>query len=621
MLRSPCMLFFPLIIGLAGFLSLQAVAADPEKSIFDFDDVPAATQPSPAPAVNPKVNPPVQPPATLPTQPAATVAIQPDRAVVRLSPPGAAVQADLLKMVREIFEKQYAATARDSRQALARNLLLEASKIRKNHAARFVLLKESLEVAVVAADVGLCSQALEALDRFFTVDVASISQDAAIRVLRQAPPDDPAVVAWVADVAGQLVAAEQYDSARKLAAMALTRPAARKNESVLARLKAAQSAVDEYEKVKPALAVLKTKPDDPAANLTAGRFLILIRVDWPAGLSHLAKCDKPKIKEAATHDLAKPAGSAEQFDVAGLWWALAREDVALQARFEERAAHWYTQARPQLEELKRALAEKRIADVTARASSSGISVVRTPAGGDIKLPGKSTPVAQPARELTLDLGNKITLKVVRIPAGRFVMGSPETEKGRDKGETQHEVTITKPFYVGVTEVTQEQYAAVMESTPSHLPDKTDPVHYLTWDEAAAFCRKLSQITGKTVRLPTEAEWEYAARNEDKDVDKYAWHDRNSDKQVHPVGQKNPNAWGLYDMQGNLWEWCQDWYADYPNGPATDPTGPATGDKRVLRGGSYGSRWGDCRPANRSCNVPGHRNARHGFRVVVVVGAE
>ena len=606
-----------LLIVLAGLVSLQVAAADPGKSIFDFDDVPATTQPSPAPAANPridpKVTPPVRVPATLPTPPVAPIEIQGDPAVgpVRLSPPGAAVQADLLKMVREIFEKQYAATARDSRQMLARNLLVEASKIRKNHAARFVLLKESLEVAVVAADVSLCSQALEALDRFFTIDVASISQDAAIRVLRQAPPDDPAVVAWVADVAGQLVAAEQYDSARKLAAMAIMRPAARKNESVLARLKAAQSAVDEYEKVKPALAVLKTKPDDPAANLTAGRFLILIRADWPAGLSHLAKCDKPKIKEAATRDLANPAGSAEQFDVAGLWWTQAREDVALQARFEERAAHWYAQARPQLEELKRALAEKRIADVAARTTPSGTPVVLAPAGG-----GTTS-----GRELTLDLGNKVTMKLVLIPAGKFLMGSPETEKGRSKDEAQHEVTISKPFHLGVTEVTQEQYETVMGNNPSAFKGKTNPVENVSWNDAVEFCKKVSAKTGKTVRLPTEAEWEYACRagtagQHAGKSDGMGWLEGNSGKSTHSVGQKQANAWGLYDMHGNVWEWCEDGYGEYPAGAANDPKGLPTGTDRVLRGGSWGNSSQDCRSARRFRFAPVHRYYRLGFRVAL-----
>ena len=149
------------IFAWVSVLSLQAVAADSGKSIFDFDDVPATTQPAPGPVANPKpatnLTPPVQPPTTLPTPPIAPVEIQGDPAVApaRLSPPGAAAQAELLKMGREIFEKQYAAMARDSRQTLARNLLLEAAKIRKNHAARFVLLKESLEVAVVAADAAL----------------------------------------------------------------------------------------------------------------------------------------------------------------------------------------------------------------------------------------------------------------------------------------------------------------------------------------------------------------------------------------------------------------------------------------------------------------------------------
>jgi len=198
--------------------------------------------------------------------------------------------------------------------------------------------------------------------------------------------------------------------------------------------------------------------------------------------------------------------------------------------------------------------------------------------------------------LTLDLGKGVTMKLVLIRPGKFMMGSPDSEQGRQGDEgPQHEVVITKPFYMGVTEVTQAQYEAVMGTNPSKFKGPTNPVDSVTWDEAVEFCRRLSEKTGKTVRLPTEAEWEYACRagtktrfsfgDSDSVLGDYAWYKSNSGGKTNPVGQKKPNPWGLYDMHGNVWEWCADWYGDYPKGAVTDPQGPAAGTSRVLRGGS------------------------------------
>ncbi|MCX5656031.1 MAG: formylglycine-generating enzyme family protein [Planctomycetota bacterium] len=220
--------------------------------------------------------------------------------------------------------------------------------------------------------------------------------------------------------------------------------------------------------------------------------------------------------------------------------------------------------------------------------------------------------------LTLDLGGGATMKLVLIPAGKFMMGE---EKDR------HEVTLSKPFYVGVTEVTQAQYQAVMGTNPSNFKGATNPVETVSWNDATEFCKKLSEKTRQAVRLPTEAEWEYACRagtatafsfgDADSALGDYAWYSANSGS-THPVGQKKPNAWGLYDMHGNVWEWCADWYADYPKGAATDPQGAASGSQRVLRGGSWGSSADSCRAAGRNGHDPDGRFNRGGFRVVVSV---
>ena len=261
------------------------------------------------------------------------------------------------------------------------------------------------------------------------------------------------------------------------------------------------------------------------------------------------------------------------------------------------------------------------------------------------------PSTQPVKELTLDLGNKVTMKLVEIPAGKFLMGSPKTVVEADESP-QHEVTISKPFYMGVFEVTQEQYKQVIGKSPSGFKGAKNPMECVSWDEAIEFCKKLSQKTGKTVSLPTEAQWEYACRagsktrfsfgDKDDDLHKYGngcdksntmgvpgqdkEHNDGFDKTA-PVGSLRPNAFGLYDMHGNVCEWCSDWYGDsYANLPAgqagaknQDPTGLDSGLRRVIRGGCWSDSPAGCRSANRSSNYPDIRNVYIGFRVVVVGG--
>jgi formylglycine-generating enzyme required for sulfatase activity len=232
----------------------------------------------------------------------------------------------------------------------------------------------------------------------------------------------------------------------------------------------------------------------------------------------------------------------------------------------------------------------------------------------------------PPAELTNSIGMQLKL----IPAGEFLMGSPAGEEGSSGDEgPQHRVQITKPFYLGVHEVTQAQYESVMGKNPSLFKGSDLPVEQVSWDEAKEFCQKLSARENRTYRLPTEAEWEYACRantttaynfgNETSQLGGSAWFDGNSDRKTHSVGAKRPNAWGLYDMHGNVWEWCEDWYDGgyYAKSPSEDPTGPATGSYRVYRGGCWGGSASRCRSARRYGVVPGFRFNFLGFRVAAV----
>ena len=254
-------------------------------------------------------------------------------------------------------------------------------------------------------------------------------------------------------------------------------------------------------------------------------------------------------------------------------------------------------------------------------------------------------LAVPGRRpmITLDLAEGVAMELVLIPAGKFTMGSGPDEKGRGDDEgPQRVVTIGRPFYHGVTEVTQRQYQAVMGKNPSRFAGPDNPAERISWDDATAFCRRASAKVGKTVRLPTEAEWEYACRAG-------AATPFNTGRTLHadqanidgagaragagsrgprsafrnatmPVGSFVANAWGLYDMHGNVWEWCRDWYAPRASVGAAAAEAEAEnlrlGHHRVLRGGSWINRSPRCRSAARSSGAPHWRFAKNGFRVVV-----
>ena len=295
---------------------------------------------------------------------------------------------------------------------------------------------------------------------------------------------------------------------------------------------------------------------------------------------------------------------------------------------------------------------------------------------------------------SLDLGNGVKLELVLIPAGKFIMGTPEPEKpivgqamvgicggillvemmmllihswkkrkrpqfsmafmlvitfvaslgvwggvrwnealkhtdDSPNEHPAHPVMLTQPFFMGKFAVIQEQYAQIMGTNPSHSIGKDKPVEQVSWDDARAFCEKLAERTKQTVRLPTEAEWEYSCRagtgtayssgNTEADLARVAWYSANSTLTMHPVGQKEPNAFGLFDMHGNVWQWCQDWYDEdyYLKSDGENPQGPARGAFRLLRGGSWILDPRYCRSACRNWFIPGDRFNYLGFRIVVV----
>ena len=233
----------------------------------------------------------------------------------------------------------------------------------------------------------------------------------------------------------------------------------------------------------------------------------------------------------------------------------------------------------------------------------------------------------PGAVKTIRLPDGVEMRFRWCPPGTFMMGSPSTERQNYyeemEDETQHQVTLTKGFWMGETTVTQRQWQSVMGSNPSYFQGADHPVEKVSWDDCQGFIQQVNRRMGGAIRLPTEAEWEYACRagtttpyGGTGNLDEMGW---NSGSPTHPVAQMKPNAWGLYDMHGNVWEWCADWWGDYPTGNVTDPVGPSSGASRVVRGGGWnGSAWA-CRSAYRYGHYPFTRTSYIGLRLLCSAG--
>lgn len=239
-------------------------------------------------------------------------------------------------------------------------------------------------------------------------------------------------------------------------------------------------------------------------------------------------------------------------------------------------------------------------------------------------------VDESAPQITLNITATTTMALVLIPAGHFTMGSSVKEQGRLEDEgPQHDVTISKPFYMGIYPVTLNQYKAVMQQTPKFVRKPSDPLEPalgVSPNDAEKFCHKVTEETGMPSRLPTEAEWEYACRagsktrfsfgDDENELGNYAWYGSNSQNMSQPVGSKKPNAWGLYDMHGNVFEWCSDCYSDsYSMAQNVDPRGSTSGSRHVLRGGSWAFGPDYCRSAARFKAEGDYKGTYVGFRLL------
>ncbi len=599
-------------------------------------------EPKPAPE-----NPPVKP-----EEPAApTAAKQPV--------PGEAAVAKALEVARQSFQEDYgrAKTAAE-KVALAEKLQEMAGQSTGGPAERFVLLR----LARRGHQGGRCESGFRGhrpdaeivRDRRSGHEVGGAGAMAG----KALKPDDRKALADAAlGLVEQAIDAENLDVAEETMKTASGLAGKVHDRDLTQRVQAARKQLAENDKaagdVQAARETLKDKPGDPDANLALGKYLCFVRSQWPEGLKHLAAGSDEPLKSLAQRELKSTTPSPEESVKLGdAWWNLSR---AVSGRIKQgmmlRAGTWYQEAEASLPEgLVRVMVEKRLAEI----EKLGRGIAELPAGPPLAsspLDAKKAKSLQArwARFLKVPVvqTNSIGMKFVLIPPGEFEMGSPkelidkELKAHGDDGwykahlpseGPQHRVRITKPYWLGATDVTQEEYQRVIGSNPSKFQgDPKRPVEQVSWDDAVEFCRRLSELPREKAAkrrygLPTDAQWEHACRagtttrrysgNDEAGLADWAWFNKNLAGMTHPVGQKRPNAWGLYDMYGNVWQWCQDWQDMnyYAKSATDDPAGPSGGWNRLLRGGSWSYPAWYCRSACHLGYGPEHRANDLGFRV-------
>jgi len=570
----------------------------------------------------------------------------------RLPVPSEEVRARARLTVKQLYAKEFSAAKTPAdRVALSRKLTEEAEKAKDDPAGRYVLMESAQEQAIEAGDLELAVEAVDGLAEVYAVNALAMKED----LLRSAgrATKDPAQFAMIADRAVGLieeaVAEDDYDRAVRFGNLAMAAAKRAKDvkllKGIVVRLKEVRQQETFFEESQKARALLAKDANDADANLAVGRYLCFVKGDWPAGLRLLALGSDKQLQHLAAREAQKELSTDQQVALADGWWAVGEE---MKGRVRDQvllhAGSWYRRALDGLPDtLAKTRLQRRLAEI------AGIK-----------------PPAPPRSSLPKLLTNSIGMKLVLIRPGEFLMGSTQAETDQYAKEgsqlkldpqdhrredvrqsyltvvgregPQHRVRITKPFYLGVYEVTQAEYEEVAKKNPSYFSKKGDakelaryPVEKVTWQDAIEYCRNLSELpaekgAGRGYRLPTEAEWEYACRagskgrhyfgDDQAKLDEYAWFAENAKVQTHPVGEKLPNAWGVYDMLGNVSEWCQDaWAAGfYANSAVEDPlSDPDRGQYHMIRGGAFWCPAQMCRSAHRPNS--GGRSYAIGLRVV------
>ncbi len=568
--------------------------------------------------------------------------------------PDAAAEHAAKKAAGEIYGGRFAlAQTADDKTALAEEIVAAGLKFQAGSADQYALLNIAREIAAGAGDTRIALSAARELAKRFDLQGLELESDTLLMTARWAriTTQRTALAEAAGEVIQRLAEADEYERAIRLCEAA-QEAAEQAREFKLARhfsnwLPELTSAQQQFQQYRDALTVLNDDPIEPQANFTVGRYLCFVQGDWERGVAMLALGSDEPLKNVAVMELRGAETADEQRAIGDAWW-----DVAEATEGQERdllrlrAGSWYRRAVPHLADLAALRVKQRLEEIAKldrktspappRPSSSAPPLAIAPFDENT---AKEHQAAW-AEHLGVPVvwKNSIGMAFVLIPPGEFLMGSPDSDgAARDDEKPQHQVRITRAFYLGIFEVTLAEYERVMGTNPTKFKDNPQrAVDRVNWNDAVEFCRRLSsfeakRLTRRVYRLPTEAEWEYACRagttttwysgdNEAGLID-VAWYRRNAGRGgPRPVGQKKPNAWGLHDMHGNVWEWCQDWWGAnyYKTSPSEDPMGPRSGSNRVIRGGCFWLSASSSRSAFRNSSDPGRNGDRLGFRLVITV---
>ena len=635
---------------------LKSQISDPKSQIPNPESL--SPPPAPAPPLVRVIEPSKPKPETPPPQAAAKP---------KLPVPDDAAQTQARKAADALFktEIQQAKTAAD-KVALAKRLLAQALDQTGDTAGQYVLMLGAKDLAATARDAETAFQVIDKLAEIFDVDRFAMKTDILTDWAKEARALDTRkwVVEQVLAVGDEAVDAGNLEAAKELGTLATRNSGGLRDKNLTLKLKAYRQrfleAGKEIEELQEARAALAKDPKDPTASLVLGRYLCFSKGDWEKGLALLAQGSDASLKGLADLELKSPPKQPdEQVKLGDAWWEIAptRSHSQMNA-IKIHAGRWYRQADAALTaSLVKNNVEKRLAEVRKLRS-------QLPSPPPAIAPFAEKKAKEHQRRWAEYLGvpaeitNSIGMKLLLIPPGEFQMGSPKElieeelkAHGDDKvyqdqlpaEAPQHRVRITKPFYLGTYLVTQGEYQRVMGVNPSHFSatgkgkgnvageeTKRFPVECVSWDDAVEFCRKLSEIpeekaAGWSYRLPSEAQWEHACRagsqgkwhfgNDEARLGEYGWFKGNAGGKTHRVGQLQANPFGLYDIYGNVWEWCADRCHDkfYAVSPVDDPCRVDPDSCAVARGGTWQAPAGFSRSAFRSLPGPGLRWNHLGFR--------
>jgi formylglycine-generating enzyme required for sulfatase activity len=500
----------------------------------------------------------------------------------RAEVPDTTDQASAQKEIRTVYADGFRVQTPDAQQEFARELLKQAQQTNDNPSARYVMMQTAAQLAAESGALDVALQATSDTARDYRID--GLQQKAEILAQYSSATRKPQVqievVLAVEQTLAEALRADRFDVAKQLIRLGHSAARRSRQRELATRVVDLQRRFDELEKSfdasQRARRKLAEEPDDADSHFELARYLCFFKDDWENGLGHLSQVEDETLRQLAAEEAKQPAEPEPQVELGDLWWKQAARATRKDRDFyQARACYWYKKAQPELSGLTLARVEQRLESFDASMAE------------DVSPGGPSL-----GKPIELTLAERVTLTLRPIRPGRFV---------QDDGTNQRPVALTREFFLGTTEMTQGQWLAVMGENPSKLPgDLNRPVEGVSWEDCQLMIHKLNETKlGQQFRfrLPTEAEWEYAARagsagnyahgDDPQRLPEYAWFKDNSEDKTHAVGQLKPNAWGLYDMQGNVREWCHDYMASFRGGAAVDPTGPPRGEFLVVHGGSFG----------------------------------